>query len=270
MAKTTSNKLQEILKTATTREKAIIICHNTEGRAIRKKDLLTKEEEDAIRESVPQAERRELNRYLNYYNTYLDMNPLLGLCEAMYKGEANEIVGHLRELEAYIEEENHLNTIYEKLRNNGNDEALIAFDEALSLLNFSNAVLKRDKLGYIKIDVFPYLLEIVERSKYLCEALIALKSIVVAIEEWTKAHRSKAFMPATMVRSLEFAKKYDYASDIAPKYSKKLLKERRDRGEKISAPEARWAIFPYYDEVEPRQDYLDLWRKRLADIEKSW
>lgn len=270
MAKTTSNKLQEILKTATTREKAIIICHNTENRAIKKNNLLTKEEEEAIRESVPQEERRELNRYLNYYNTFLDMNPLLGLCEAMYKGEANEIVGHLREIEAYIEEENHLNTIYEHLRKNGNKEALAAFDEALSLLNFSNAELKRDKLGYIKLDVFPYLLEVVERSKYLCEALIALKSIVVAIEEWTKAHRCKAFMPATMVRSLQFAKNYDFASDIAPKYSRKLLKERKERGEKISAPEARWAIFPYYDEVEPRQDYLDLWRKRLSDIEKSW
>ena len=270
MAKTTSNKLQEILKTATTRQKAIIICHNTENRSINKKNLLTKEEEEAIRESVPQAERREFNRYLNLYNTYLDMNPLLGLCEAMYKGEANEIVGHLREIEAYIEEENHLNTIYEHLRKKGNKEALAAFDEALSLLNFSNAELKRDKLGYIKLDVDSYFLEIVERTTYLCEALIALKSIVVAIEEWTKEHRSKAFIPATMVSSLTFAKTYDFASDVAPKYSRKLLKERKEKGEKISAPEARWAIFPSYDEIKPRQDYLDMWRKRLSDIEKTW
>lgn len=271
MANNISKKVQEILKTATPRQKALMMCRRGEEMSLKGKPILTDDEAQAIRYSLTDPdEAREYNRYLDYYNTFLDMTPLVGLCEAMYKGEANEMIGYLREYETYIEEENQLNIIYEQIRQTGNDEAIAAFDEALKLLTFSKVKLKRDKLGYVYFDYTTCYENLLTHAGYLGESLIALKSIIVAIEEWTKAHRCKSFIPSPMRKSIAFAKEHDYVSDVAPRYSRKRIQEKMKNGGKVSQEEARWAFFPSYDEVEPREEYLDMWRRKLADTEKTW
>ena len=64
--------------------------------------------------------------------------------------------------------------------------------------------------------------------------------------------------------------KGDYAQNVAPRYSRKLLKERKDKGMRITPDEIKRAVYPSYEEINPTEADLELFRERLNEIVVSY
>ena len=85
------------------------------------------------------------------------------------------------------------------------------------------------------------------------------------MDEYTKKTRSKDFRPDVMIDSIGYIKE-DYSLRVAPRYSRKLLKEKEAKGMKLTKDEKKRAVYPSYEEVEPSQEFLEIFRERLKDI----
>ena len=265
--KTLSKRLLQIIETATPKKKAELVCKQwTESHTLDTKPLLTEEEMEALRDSLKDDnERREYNKWVHVYSVYSELTPLLGLVYKEYQGEAEKVVGYLRQWEALNQEENHLNAIFQEIVDSGSKEALDAFNRSVSHLTFSDAELRRDKDGYIEIDV-TRLYDIIKfRLKEVWNTYGAAKAIVEVTERYTKRTRSASFMTEPMKAAIENIKA-DYSLRVAPRYSRKLLQEKRDKGQRISKEEEKRALYPYYEEIVPPQELLDLFEKQLNGI----
>lgn len=264
-----SKKIQEVIKTATPKQKAILVVMNyTDKKQLREEPLLTDEEVESVKDSLTPDEAREYNRWIGCYNVYAEIAPIIGLAIAQYKEQAQEVGGYLRIAESYSQEENHLNTIFSELKETGNKTALSALSTSLSHLRFKFAELKRDEEGYIEIDTTNLFTHIRQMIKQMGWAIMALKAFIVAIDEWTKSHKSKKLMPPVLVDALDDIRT-DSAIDIPPTYSRKYLKEKIAKGYEPTIAEQEKAIFPCYEEMPLDENFLDIWRKRLVKIENS-
>lgn len=264
-----SKKVTELLKNASVRQKAKLYCSDWRDRNnLQQKTLITEQEAKEIERSLTtNEEKKEFNHYVHLYNVYARMAPIFGLSEALYKQRANLIVGYLRQVEAYTNEENHLNTIYQNLQDNGNAEAIKCFEDSLNYLSFPWADIKRDEDGYIEIDCTQLWDRIIEAIKDCNVSFYAYKSIILAVEEWTKKKRASAFMPQIIKDSIAEAKE-DYALEVAPQYSRKELKRKIDSGMRVTPSERKKAIFPYYEEIEPSEQEIDMWRTKIQNVDK--
>lgn len=262
-----SKKLQEILKDATPRQKAILVClDGTDARTNRKEALVTEEEAVAIREGLKtDKERREFNKWLNFYNVYARIAPLFGLAKAEYERSASEALRYLQQWETLQQEEAHLNTILDELKDSKPD-AVPAFEAALSYCSFKFAKVETDSEGYVSFNFDKLYSIIKEKMRFVHSFYSAYKSLIVAVEDWTKKRRCKEIMPGIIKESIEYAKE-DLSLEVAPAYSRKLLKERHDRGERISAAETKKALYPYYEEIEVDMEFYKLWLERLKEFE---
>ena len=264
-----SKKIQEIIKTATPKQKAILVVQNYENKKqIRQEPLLTEEEVNAIKDSLTPEQGKEYNKWLRYFDVYVDLAPIVGLAVAQYKEQAREIVGYLNILESYAQEENHLNIIYQELKDSGDKKALDYFSVALKNLRFRFAELKRDEEGYIEIDTTKLFSKVKEMIKEISWASKALKSLVVVVDEWTKKKKTSKIIPPAITYNLE-AIKNDTAIEVAPIYSRKFLNERIAKGYEPTTTEREKAIFPSYEEIPLDESFVEMWRDRLATIENN-
>lgn len=270
-----SKKVEELIKTATPKQKAILVVTDwTDRQKVRKEPLLTENEVRAIQNSLTPQEGKEYNKWIRCYNVYAEIAPIIGLAIAQYREQAEEIVGYLRTIEAYEQEENHLNTIYEALKDSKSKTALSAFDKSLKVLRFQFAELTRDEEGYIEINR-EKLFEIVRaKIKSMGFAYTCLKAFIIAIDKWTDKHKSKKLMPPALSAPLDEIRT-DTAINVAPSYSRKYLKDRiaqaQRRGETYtpSVSESKKAIFPCYDDVPSDTEFIEIWTNKLNSIENS-
>ncbi len=264
-----SKKIQEMIKTATPKQKAILVTRDwTDKNKLREEPLLTEEEVKAIINSLSPEEGREFNKWIRYYNVYVDIAPLMGLAISQYREQAEEIVGYLRLLESYAQEENHLNTIFETLKESANETALAAFDTALKSLHFKFTRLQRDEDGYINLEEETILNAVREKVKGMGFSYGCLKAFIIAVDEWTTKHKSKKLMPVSLAENMDDIRN-DNSINIAPTYSRKFLKERIAKGLKPTIAEEKKALFPCYDDIPIMEEYVGLWKERLDSVNNS-
>lgn len=264
--KSLSKRVQELLVTATPKQKALLVCKDwTDKHYIDKEPLLTEDEALALRDSLKtNGERREYNKWISVYNVYRDITPLFGIVYKEYQAVAEKVLGLLRQWEAYNQEENHLITIYEEIKGLKDKKAEEAYLASLDYLHFKDAKLVRADDGYPEIDIAPLYERIQEAAKDVYKFYSVAKAMVLVIEEYTKKTRSKDFRPDVMIESIGYIKE-DYAQRVAPRYSRKLLKERIDKGMKITPDERKRAVYPSYEEIQPSEEELELFRNKLNE-----
>lgn len=270
-----SKKIQELIKTATPKQKAIMVCRDWIDRnQMQQEPLLTEEEARAIIESITPDEAIEYNKWIRVYKVYTEVAPIIGLAIAQYREQAEEIVGYLRVLESYAQEENHLNAIFESLKEAKSKTALSAFGEALSTLRFQYSELKRDEEGYIEIDTEKLYSLINDKIKQIYWAMMALKSFIIALDDWTDKRKGKKLLPPILSGLLDDIKA-DTIINVPPTYSRRLLKDRIKRAEKRgetytpTAAELNKALFPCYEEMPEDKKFITMWSNRIAKIENS-
>lgn len=261
--KSLSKRVQELLSTATPKQKALLVCKDwTDKHYIDKEPLLTEDDVIALRDSLTTIEeKREYNKWISVYNVYREMTPLFGIAYNEYRAVAETLLGYLRKWEAYDNEENHLITIYEELKGQGKG-ATDAYFNALSRLSFPDAKLITAEDSYPEIDIERLYERIKEASKEVYKFYATAKAVVVVIDEYTKKTRSKDFRPDVMIESISYIKE-DYAQRVAPKYSRKLLKEKQDKGMRITKDEIKRAVYPSYEEITPSDEILEYCREQL-------
>lgn len=264
--KSLSKKIQDVLSTATPKQKALLVCKRYTDRKINQEEpLLTDEEVDAIIDSLTDRESATYNKWIRTYRVYTELVTIVGLVYKEYQAKAENLLGYLRQWEAYNQEENHLNTLYQELLDSGNKEAIEAFNRALSYLTFADAKIKRDKEGYIEIDVKRLYEKIQGKSENLLSSYEAAKAVVIVTEGYAKKTHSSAFMPDPLKTAIAEIKE-DYALRVAPRYSRKMLQDKIDRGQRISNDERKRAVFPYYEELVAPQNLIDFFTDRLNEI----
>ena len=277
MAKNISKQVTEILKEGTPKQKAVLICRDfTDKNTNRLKPLLTKEEAEALRDSLTtNEEKKEFNKWIAIYNVYTRMAPTLGLAYAEFKASANALLIHVRQWEDYTRQENHLNYILDELIERDDKVGKEIFYDTLKYMSLPFAKIGLDSDGYVQVDIgtpedpegtlYKLILETREECYY---AMGAMKAMIIAVEEWTKKMRSKAIMPPTMEDAIRQGKE-DYAIYIAPAYSEHELNKRIERGEAISPFERMRAIYPDYDKVEAPESIYETTKKKLSRIYES-
>lgn len=265
-----SKRVQELLTTATPKQKALLICkQRTDRLTMGDEPLLTEEEEIAVRTSLKtQDERTEFNKWIDAYNVYCEFTPLFGLVYKEYQVEAEMMLGYLRQWEDYNQEENHLIAIYESLRETS-EEAAKAFLSSLPSLTFKDAKVVIAEDGYPEIDVSRLYKRIQAQLIEVRDAYDVAKAIVVVMEEYTKRTRSKDFRPDILEESIKNIKN-DYALRVAPRYSREVLRQKKEKGLKVTADEIRRAVYPSYEEITPSERNLNLFRDRLNAIVKRY
>ena len=265
--KSLSKRVQELIGTATPKQKALLVCKDwTDAHLGDRKPLLTEEETIALRDSLKtNDEKIEYNKWIGVYNTYRELTPLFGLVYKEYQAVAERMLGYLKKWEAYDNEENHLITIYEELKTLNNKETLDAYFKALSYLSFPDAKLIIAEDGYPEIDTTKLYERIQEEAKAVYTRYSVAKAMVIVVEEYTKKTRSKDFRPDVMIESIDYIKE-DYSQRVAPRYSRKLLSEKKEKGIRLSKDEIRRAVYPSYEEITPSEEYLDIFRGKLKDI----
>lgn len=263
-----SKRLQELLKDATPKQKAILVAlKGLDARTNDEEALVSPEEAEAIIDSLKTAsEARTYNRWIRYYNVYADIAPLFGLAKAEYERVAQEVLGYLRQWETLQEEENNLNTILNELKEKA-PKAVDAFRSSLSYCSFRYAKVETDSEGYVQIDTKDLYDIVKKKISSVYNFYSAYKTFIVAVEQWTAEHKCSAIMPPKIKEAIEEAKQ-DYALAIAPAYSRKSLNERKEKGERISLAEARKALFPYYEEIKIDEEYLEIWKAKLKGLEE--
>lgn len=268
-SKALSGKLADILSNATPKEKAILVCKDwTDLKTRSLKPLLTEDEARQIRDSLKtNEEKREYNKWLNYYNVYTDLMTLCGVIYKEYQVQAERVLGYLRVWEDYDQEENNINRIYDQLFADGTDKQKEAFTQTLKTLSFGYGKIVQDKDGYVEITRNRLYETIIDEVKDMSGSYEVAKCFVIAVEEWTKAKRCKAIMPELMEIAIDQIKE-DYALRVAPRYSRAELKKHLDRGERVSEMEGKLAVFPSYEETQTPDLYLDMFRRKVKDVEK--
>lgn len=265
--KNLSKRVQELISTATPKQKALLVCKEwTDAHLGDRKPLLTEEETVALRDSLQTTEEKtEYNKWIGVYNVYREITPLFGIVYKEYQAVAEKMLGYLKKWEAYDNEENHLIAIYEELKATGSKKAIDAYFKALSHLRFPDAKLVIAEDGYPEIDIEKLYERIQEEAKEVYDFYSTAKAIVIVMDEYTKKTRSKDFRPDVMIDSIGYIKE-DYSLRVAPRYSRKLLKEKEAKGMKLTKDEKKRAVYPSYEEVEPSQEFLEIFRERLNSI----
>lgn len=265
-----SKAVEELIRTGTIKEKARVICIEAIDReTIDLEPNITKDEVMAIKESVYTIRGvNEFDRWIGIYHNYAGMMHLFGLVFKEYETEAERMLGYLRMWEAYTQEEEHLNTIYQDLVDSGDEDALETLAQSLKHINISGGKLRRDKDGYIEISIDSLYTKIEKQRRAIEGKYANAKAIVMAIDTYARRTGSKGFQPTMMRDSIKDIKG-DYAIRVSPRYSRALLLEKESKGMSISEEERRRAVFPCYEEIAPSKETIAYFRKRINNIIKK-
>ena len=266
-----SKKLQELLSYGTPKQKALLVCQQwADKMAEGSTPLLTEDEVEALRKSLRgDYEVMEYNKWINVYNVYADITPLFGAVYKEYQAAAERVLGYLRQWEAYNQEENHLIIVYQALEDSGNEEGKKVFLETLPYLTLKDANLITAEDGFPEIDIDPLYKKIQAEIGDVYKLYESAKAMVTVIDGYAERTRSKKFRPEIMIEAIE-AIKEDYSQRVAPRYSRKLLSEREEKGVFITPDERMRAIYPSYDEIEAPEEDIKFFKDRLDSIVRHY
>ena len=232
--------------------------------------LLTEDEVEALRKSLRgDYEVMEYNKWINIYNVYADITPLFGAVYKEYQAAAERVLGYLRQWEAYNQEENHLIIVYQALEDSGDEEGKKVFLETLPYLTLKDAKLITAEDGFPEIDIDPLYKKIQAEIGDVYKLYESAKAMVTVIDGYAERTRSKKFRPEIMIEAIE-AIKEDYSQRVAPRYSRKLLSEREEKGVFITPDERMRAIYPSYDEIETPEEDIKFFKERLDSIVRHY
>lgn len=273
MASRKSGRLAEILKNATPKQKAILVClENEDATYTRTKPLLSDDEAEAIRRSVADddKEREEFNKWIHYYRVFVEFVPLLLGAQMEYKYRAAETLVYFQQWEDIVQEEVHLNTILETLKESGNEEIVQKYRDSLKYCYYDGAKLTFDKDGYVYLDIFQkgdlydYTLFAVNRAT---QGLISLKSILEPFLRWIKEKDNTDIMPKALKDMIDDCLK-DYVEKLNGRYSLKRLREKEAHGELITDIDRKRGIFPYYQSVEEDPELVAMWERKIEFLDR--
>lgn len=273
-----SKRLQKILEEGTPKQKALLVCRNWREQNVEElygeKPLLTEEEVEEVTGSLEgNREKMTFNKWINIFNVYLDIAPVFGLGYAEYQREARHLAQYLSLWEAYEQEADTINTAYLAVKETDSKEAVAAFEDAIKRRGYSlkYAKIKRDENGFFFIDIFGEtgLYAIITALRGDVEASYqALKALMVVLEEFMEETRSKEFLPDILETTMKSIKAGHGAFDISEVYSRKELRLRKERGEKITKNDELRAVFPEYEELIPVPEHVEMFRKRLKRLKE--
>ena len=260
------------------KELAVLYCKEIERGRFGEKRLYTDKDFNACLDT--QYKRRKFCEWCEYFSVILDNLFEFGTAYGEYMEAVNAVIGYLRLLESYQQEEAHLNAIYEQLKALRSDEALPVYGENAQSIyrataieamrkvvknsTFALAEAKIGEDGYIVVDCSPLFSLIDKDIKHLTRRLRSLKSIIIGVEAWAELNNCKEFIPTAVQEYIEKAKS-DLSLTIAPLYSRKELHRREQEGVKIMPTERKCAVFPYYEEIEHDARVADSWTQMLQD-----
>lgn len=266
--KNLSKEVQKVLAGATPRQKALLVCREYfEASTLMYKDILTQDEIDAIRNSLQtDREKTIYNKYIRIYNFFSTITPIIGLVYKEYQAEAETLLGYLRVWEAYDQEENHLTLLYDHLNRIEPEEAkkaaIAAFKEAIPHLRFDGAKMSLSKDGYPEVTIKRLYKDIEEEVDDVKTRYRLAKAVVLVVEDYATKNHAKDFLPDMTKEALEQIKA-DYVLTISPRYSRRELKIKIDKGLNVTEEDKKRAVFPSYEEIEPTQKELDLIESKL-------
>lgn len=261
--------LKDILKTASAREKAIMVCHGYDDKIINQQETsYTQEEVNAIISSITPEQDMEYNHLVSCYMAYRELASIFGLVNGEFTSILENTLGLLKIWEAYKQEENHLNSIIQAIRDESGKQASDIANTVISRMAIKKAHISINEEGYAVISIFEengLYEEITGNIEPMHKVFSVLKALIIAIDEFTTKNCSEFMMPKPLRNSIRKIKDEAYFG-LPLNYSRKYLKEKEDRGERISETERREAILPYYDEIEPDSVYLPIWRDKVKEI----
>lgn len=262
-------RIKEAIETATVLDKAKMVFKDNVDMSLRRiKPLVNDREARFIIENLKPSEVDEFRKWERCFNVYRNLMTTFGLGLSEFTSIANWTLALFVQWELLIQEENHYNSIIQGFHSKGDEQSLTTLLESLHHLTFKNAELLIEDDGFVRIDVsqkgdlYEKILASIDETK---SRFAALKSLVIALEEYTEKMNCREMMPDTLAHSLRDIRT-DYVLKISPRFSKKIYDERISKGERTSEDEKLCALFPYFDEVEPNPTYLKLWRQRIKTL----
>ena len=246
-----NGKLKKILEAGTTKQKAITYCFEVLDEDLDPTDKMAAE----ILNSIPEKERSTFFKWIFYYNVYLFMTPYFGLAFAEHRSEAFKVIEMLHRVEQLRNEEKRSNDMIQAV-DEGQRNRLI---EIATDNRRDGTVRKQDPDGYVTIGNDKLLKDILNTIDSYKFTLSAFKSVVEALEEWAAINKCADAQPPGQVASIDEIKK-GYVDEI-PGFSKVVLRQREQRGEKITDKERADAIVPGYDDIPSN----DVFKKIVAD-----
>ncbi|MCD8295356.1 MAG: hypothetical protein LUE27_08970 [Clostridia bacterium] len=266
-----SKEIRELTATASVKEKARIYFQEyVDGVNDGSGPSITREEADAIYYSVRGTEaRREFEGYSEIYETYASLVHVFGLACTMYTKYALITLSLICMAKDYIQEQNHLNIIYQGLKDTEGAGAAERYKDLVMSLSFVNADPSFTEDGYIRIDYSPLwesVLSSIENMKLYYDQF---KSFIVALEAWTRKHRGTNFMPRVMKNMMKDGKRDFCVDNGIPEYSRKELQNRIKRGERVTEEERARAVIPSYEEIETTPANVKFFSEKIKSAYKT-
>ena len=189
---------ERLLEDGTTKEKAIFICHE-----YFEKQRHPDEAAQAVIESVPADERKELVRLIYCYDIFAFMTPYFGLGFAEYRAQANETVGILLQMEQYKITEELLNSLYYRIDNRTGKEATAKkkIDSILNEATAEGVSVKRTKDGQFKLVPVKLESELKSALRGCKYSLSYFKAIIETLEEWGRKNNCLDMLPPSLRRT---------------------------------------------------------------------
>lgn len=271
MSKGVSRKLANMLKEASPKQKALLVCSDYDSRANnRSGDLLTMEEREAVVSSVTDDKDIDAyNSYLYCYYTYVDGTPLFLEVANRYRAIAKQVVGLLHLIDSIRNQEDTLNIALQAVKNTGSEEATEAMKETLKgRVSCSAARVTIAPDGYVYIDAAPIWGSVKVLAKSLQEWQAAAKAAAIALQEFAAATDSREFISAPL-RDMLLEVQMDYSEEVGRRYSLHHLQDIEAAGGRVTDKEKDIAVLPYYEDTKPSAEWLERLSKWLDDYRKS-
>lgn len=265
-----SKKITEICSTGTPKQKAFLIIksHDKSSR-LKEAIVLTSDERKALRESLKtDADKKEFNKWLNYFEVLRQYYPALAISHLTFKNSVMNLLAFVQQWEDYQEEENHLNYILTELENMGDKAAVEMMRKRVVSLRLDGSRFIVGDDGYFRLQLEGLKGSLQRMSAQASYFLEETKTYLKAIEDWMKKKHCEAIMPEGMKLIIEEIKE-DYGLAVAPKYSSRELRKREERGETITAAQRERALVPNYEDTKIREDLINEIEKLILDYENT-
>lgn len=253
---------ERLLEAGTTKEKAIFICHE-----YFEKQRHPDEAAQAVIESVPADERKELVRLIYCYDIFAFMTPYFGLGYSEYRAQANETIGILLRFEQFVIIEELVNSMLDRLNIDNDSKTKTKIDSILKEVAIEGATVKQKKDGHFKIEHSKLQAELKSALRGCKYSLSYFKAIIETLEEWGRKNNCLDMLPPMQQTVIQEIKTGRTLS--TPKYSKQYIIDKERRGETVTEQERIDAVIPAYDEVAANKEYKRLAAAKLKSNERA-
>lgn len=265
-------ELQEILESGTPKEKARLVCRRVRVLSqMDKAPIVTPEEVQAIKDTITtQEEQEEYNKWIAIHSVYTKLAPTFGLVLNSYEAELHIMIGYLNILEAYRQEQDHLNIIYQGLLDAGDEQAIATFRDKVKRLSFINEYAEVELTDTeVRINVDNLYKVIKSREEGLRCSYELAKALVIETENFKKRTSSADFVLEAIEVGIKTIKRNPYIDDL-PAYDRRRLQDRIDKGQKVVAEDRKRAVLPYYEEIEPSKTERTYFKNMINNYLKNY